>query len=128
MEHFAINYDAVLQALVAIVVVAFILERALALLFEWRPFVKRFHKKGVRTPISLLVALALTMTWHFDALSIIFEHPHSLFLGELITAATIAGGSKYAIKLFQDVLNVKSDAAREQLDKYTFTETSDKDQ
>jgi len=115
---FALNWNTVFEVLIAIIILAFVLERALALLFESVWFLK-FEKRRTQAGrgsfqplIAFLVAAAVCVLWQFDALSIILLREKVTLLGELITGAVVAGGSKASIKLFRDVLDVKSGAYR----------------
>jgi hypothetical protein len=110
---FAIDGERLLEVMLAIVVLSFLVERALAVLFENRWFVERFDSKGVKEPISVLVALGICRYWDFDAVSVILTRDKTHFLGHLVTAGIIAGGSKASVKLFHDVLNIRSSAEKE---------------
>jgi hypothetical protein len=107
---FRIDFEVLTEVLVVIVVLAFLIERALSLLFEHRLFVNAFADRGLKEPIALLVSVAIVRYWEFDALSILFQGDRTSFAGYLITAAIIAGGSKGSMKLFQDLLKVRSSA------------------
>ena len=102
------------EALGAIVVLALFVERALALLFEHRWFIKNFDQKGVKEPVAFLVAIAVTVFLKFDALSIVILQERVTVPGMVLTAAVVAGGGKGAVKLFRDVLKWKSSAYQEQ--------------
>ena len=103
-----VDWNSAFEALVAITILAFFVERALSLLFEWRHFAARFGSTGVKEPIAFAVALVVTWQWDFDALSMVVVQQQATFLGEVITAAVIAGGSKASIKLFQDLAGVRN--------------------
>jgi hypothetical protein len=107
-EIASLDWNAILGALVAIVILAFFIERALALLFEWRHFHNRLGTTGVKEPLAFCVALLVTWQWQFDALSQVMGADQVTFLGEVITAAVIGGGSKASIKLFRDVAGVRN--------------------
>ncbi len=51
--------------------------------------------------------------WNFDAVSIILLRDQTTRLGELVTAAVIAGGSKASIGLFRELMRIRSDAEKE---------------
>jgi hypothetical protein len=110
--EFNIDYEVVFQSLAAIVILSFFLERALAMLFEWKPYVNKFGGKSLKTPIAFLGACAVCWMWDFDAIGSLFSEPVDSLLGKAITAAVIAGGSKASVKLFHDVLGVKSRAQK----------------
>lgn len=99
-----------IEVLTAIVVLSFLVERALAVLFENRWFVEKFASRGIKEPISVLVAFAICRSWDFDAISIILTSDHTRAWGHLVTPGIIAGGSKASLKLFHDVLDIRSTA------------------
>jgi len=109
---FHLDWGQVAEVLATIVVLSFIVERALALLFEWRFFVNAPWSSGVKEPIAFLVSLAVCWYWRLDALSVILRGEKVGPFGTLLTAAVIAGGSKAALKLFRDVLGVEADNAK----------------
>jgi len=110
---FTMNFAQVFEALIAVVVLSFLLERALTLVMEWRPFVKRLGTKPIKTPMAFALALMVCMKWDFDAIGAVFTSPESSALGIVITAGVIAGGSKASLKLFHDVMGVKSQAVKD---------------
>ena len=127
---FHIDWERTIEALVGIIVVAFLVERACALLFESRWWIVNFEDKrvgdlpapakplpGRRYPlkeaISFLVALVVCYFWSFDSISIILLSDHTSLPGIIITALVVAGGSKASIALFHDLLDVKSNAQTE---------------
>lgn len=112
---FGIDWSMVLEVLTVIIVLSFLVERALAPLFESRWFLIRevrrneANRKGSYKPlIAVILSAAVCYIWQFDAISIIFHREHMTVFGAFVTGAVIAGGSKASIKLFHDVLNVKS--------------------
>ena len=106
---FALNWNVVFEVVMAIVLLAFILERALALLFQSRIFKKLetqrdANDKGTFKPlIAFVVASAGCILWQFDAISIIFLRDNVTTLGAIITGAVVAGGSKGALKLAENI-------------------------
>jgi hypothetical protein len=110
---FHLDWERTFEVLAAIVVLAFFTERALAPLFENRWWLARFDDKVSKELIAFLLALVVCLRWQFDAVSMIVLTAKTSPLGEVITAAVIAGGSKASIKLFRDVLDFKSSALRE---------------
>jgi hypothetical protein len=105
---FHLDWERLFEVLAAIIVLAFVLERALALIFEHRLYIDHVQGKGLKEFIAFAAALLVCWAWKFDALSMILLREQTTFLGEAITAGVIAGGSKGAIKLFRDVLKIKS--------------------
>jgi hypothetical protein len=110
---FNIDGETTAEVLGTIVLMALFIERALSLIFEWRPLVLYFDGKGAKEPIAIIVSVAVAWAYKFDALAILFKEEKGTFWGYLLTGAIIAGGSKGAIKLFRDWFNWKSDAYRE---------------
>ena len=110
---FHLDWERTFEVLAAIVVLAFFVERALAPLFENRWWLARFDDKVSKELLAFVVALAICLRWQFDAVSMIVLTAKTSPLGEVLTAAVIAGGSKASIKLFRDVLDFKSSALRE---------------
>jgi hypothetical protein len=109
---FHLDWDRLFEVLAAVTVLAFFLERALALLFESRWFLARLDDKGVKELIAFLLAAFVCWYWHFDAVSMVILAERTSLPGSLVTAAVIAGGSKASIHLFQNILGVQSSASR----------------
>ena len=91
-------------------VVAFLLERALALLFETRVFIKHAQGKSLKELIAFVGGVLVCWYWDFDAFSMIFLKENVTILGVVLTGGIVAGGSKASVKLFRDVLRFKSTA------------------
>ena len=125
------------EVLIAIVLLSFFIERALAVLFESRPFIDRTEegkivvkmeniqpgdknhdrilkqkkKKGLKESISFIVSVVVCWALHFDALTITFASgDETTVLGYIVTGAIVAGGSKASIKLFKDWMGFRSSA------------------
>ncbi|HWO08877.1 MAG TPA: hypothetical protein VNN80_05335 [Polyangiaceae bacterium] len=109
---FAIDIERLGEVLLSIIVLAFFIERALALLFEQRWVADRISGKGIKEPVTLAVSYLVCKHWDFDAISVIFLRDQTHFWGHLLTAGVVAGGSKASVKLFHDVLGVMSAAER----------------
>jgi hypothetical protein len=101
---------------VAIVIASFLVERALALLFESRFFIKRAQGRSLKELIAFVVGAGVCFYWDFDAFSMIFLKDKVTVLGMIITGAILAGGSKASIKLFRDLLGFKSSAEAARLE------------
>ena len=103
-----VNYEILSGVLVIIIVLAFLLERALSLLFELNFYQKYINGKGYSPIIAFLVSLAVCNIYNFNALKeILPEPPETDPFGVAITAAIIAGGSKGALILMTEVLKIK---------------------
>lgn len=110
---FRIDFSVLTEVLITIIVLAFLVERALSIVFEHRLYVRKLDKTGWKEVIAFLVSFWVVWYWQFDALSIILHADRTSVPGNAITAAVIAGGSKASIKLFHDLMNVKSSAVQE---------------
>jgi len=144
---FHLDWERVIEALVGIIVLSFLVERAGALLFESRWWIGRFEdtriskqrqkpassenaqddknvnslsqkelpgqKYPLKEMLGFVLALVICKVWDFDAVSIILLSEHTRFIGIVVTAAIVAGGSKGSIALFQDVLGIMSSAVKE---------------
>lgn len=110
---FRIDGERLYEEVIAIVVLSFFLERALALVFEHRLFVEKFSKKGFKEFIAFGVAFAVCKKWDFDAVSVMLTAETTNGMGHAITAGVVAGGSKASVKFFHDVLKTYSSAEDE---------------
>lgn len=110
---FHLDWDRLIEVLTAIVVLSFILERALALLFEHRVFVDKLSSQGLKEPIAFVLALLVCWKWQFDAISMTVLSEKTSFIGEAITAGIIAGGGKGSLRLFRDVLKMENPRAKQ---------------
>jgi uncharacterized BrkB/YihY/UPF0761 family membrane protein len=99
----------VLGVLFTIIVLAMVLERALSVIFEWGVWDEFLTKHSLRAPLALIATYAICAYMQLDILLTVAKKDPSSFklvsIGTFVTAATIAGGSKGAIALFQNVLN-----------------------
>jgi hypothetical protein len=109
---FNVDGDRLMQVLFMIIVLSFVVERALSLLFESRFYLSRAKGTSLREVIAFAVSSGICVTWNFDALSILLVQEKTTLYGAIITGAVIAGGSKGAVKLFHDVLGMKSSAKK----------------
>jgi hypothetical protein len=105
---FHIDWERLFEVLVAIVVLSFFVERALAPLFESNFYINRLQGKSLKEIIAFVVGALVCWFWDFDAFSVIFLKKTVTVPGTVLTGAIIAGGSKASIRLFRDVLGFKS--------------------
>jgi hypothetical protein len=116
---FAVNWPVLLEALSVLVVLSMIVERALAQLFDSQWFLaieldRSDRGLGSFKPlIAFVLSAAVCWLWHFDLVTMLLGNDVDTVLGALLTGGVVAGGSKGAMKLFEDVLGWKSRAARE---------------
>ena len=104
---FYLDWARLTEVLVSIIVLAFFVERALNWLFELELYKKSLHKFKIKPYIALAVSYFICYAWKFDALSIVFVQESTGVPGYLITAGIIAGGSKGAIVLFENLKIIK---------------------
>jgi hypothetical protein len=91
-------YQESFKAVFLLLVLAVILESALALVFNWRPFVENLNSRAVRPLVALLVALFFVWWFDLDIATALVNatagagHPSSV-PGAFLTALILAGGS-----------------------------------
>lgn len=113
-NQFAINWATLFEMLALVIVLAFVVERSLAVVYESKPFVrfslkrKKSDKGDFKSFGAFVLSALVTMLFQIDLVAVILSHAHTSLVGELLTAAIIAGGSKASITLFRDILDVKS--------------------
>ncbi|MEX2177782.1 MAG: hypothetical protein WD801_03670 [Gemmatimonadaceae bacterium] len=93
-----------------VVLIAMLLERALAFLFEYHWFeVLNKRVQGLKAPIAYLLSLFISRMYGLDVMAEIFRQEGEpvvvTWIGSFITAGVIAGGSAGAIVLFQNWFN-----------------------
>jgi hypothetical protein len=91
-------YPEAFKALFLLFVIAIVLESALAILFNWRPFVETFNSRAVKPLVSMLVASVLVYMFRIDLITSLARliSPNVPALddtGRILTAMVIAGGS-----------------------------------
>ena len=69
----------------------------------------RKEKKGIKEFIAFIVSTGICFIWQFDAITIILQTKNEMtWYGMIITGAIIAGGSKGSVKLFKDLMGIRS--------------------
>ncbi len=113
-NQFAINWATLFEMLALIIVLAFVVERAMAVVYESKPYVrfalnrKKAEKGDFKTLGAFIVSALVTILFQIDLVAVVLSHAHTSLVGELLTASVIAGGSKASIAIFRDILDVKS--------------------
>jgi hypothetical protein len=101
-----IDSSAIFDAFMLVTIMAVLLERSLALVFEQK-FVQRILSgKGLKEIIAFGICFFVCKEWAIDVVSMMLKVEPGKMLGFAITAAAIAGGSKASIKLFNDVIGI----------------------
>ena len=94
--------ERVASAFVLMFIVALVVERSLAALFDYRLYKTHLNGKGLKLPITLGICIAICYGYPFDAMGLIFGKTITT-LGQLITAGFLAGGSKKIAETFGDL-------------------------
>jgi len=98
-------------------IVALIVERALAFVFEHEWF-KRLTSNtdgssrypGLKGLLTLAGSLGISFGYDFDVLRVLLENANHETAGKIVTGFVIAGGSSGALALFQGYLGIGKDA------------------
>lgn len=109
---FALDWDRTAEVLATIIVLAFMLERALAWLFELEWWVRSQKARAARPFVTIVAAAWICWYLKFDAFSIILPQAKTNAIGYIVTAMVIAGGSKASIALFRDVMGAESTVSK----------------
>jgi hypothetical protein len=115
---FAIDWQQTGEVLTLIVVLAFLIERGLAVLFESQWYLDTLGPKHAKELISFAVSAAVCVAWKVDALSVILHGEHMTIVGEIISAGVVSGGSKASLKLFRDVMGIENQQAKDARQKH----------
>jgi hypothetical protein len=86
------------KILVEAFVLAVLLEQALSVIFNWRPFLQIFDARGVKTIVSVVVALFVVGAFKLDLFTDLVnvytvDRASSDFSTRMLTALILAGGS-----------------------------------
>ncbi|MGE8186027.1 hypothetical protein [Pseudomonas sp. NPDC086278] len=94
------------STLLKLFVLAALLESAMAIVFNWRPFLMLFDGRGMKTPCMLLMALLMVYWLNVDVVQTLAAQykfpamdPQDKWFADLLTAMVIAGGSAGVNKL-----------------------------
>jgi hypothetical protein len=109
---FHLDWDRVSEVLVALILLSFLVERFLSVIFESYWFIEKAENRHLKEPIAFAVSLAVCWVWDFDAVSMIILADRTNPFGYIITAGVIAGGSKASIAVFRQWLGIKSTARK----------------
>lgn len=110
---FAIDWEQTGEVLTTIVVLAFFVERALALMFESEWYLYKLAPLHVKELITFILSLVICVMWKIDALSVILHGDRMTFIGEAVSAAVVSGGSKASLKLFRDIMGIENGQAKD---------------
>ena len=132
MTGLDVNWEQIGEILVLLFVISIVFETALTPIFNWRFFAKHFEGKGVKTPVTILAAVALLWSYDIDIFKHIIDafaaakgtaaaNDGSNFVGRIMTGLLVAGGSGAIFNIFTKIglrnpqqLAAKAAAARGQ--------------
>ena len=109
MSSLNVNWEEIGNVLALLFVISIVFETALTPIFNWRFFAKHCEGKGVKTPITVVAAVALLWSYDID----IFKHVIDAFagadagtesssniIGRIMTGFLVAGGSGAIFNIF----------------------------
>lgn len=104
-------------ALLTLVILAFLIERGLAIVFDHPWFEKFLEGKGFKPIMAFSVSYFICWYYDFDVIAALMEPGAITTPGLIITAAIVAGGSAAAMQLVQNIwgLNKESKVARREI-------------
>jgi hypothetical protein len=99
-------YQASFKAIFVLFVLAVLLESALALIFNWRPFVENLVPRSVKPMVALAVALLFVSAFNLDITTALVNAVQGTTFapgveGKILTAMIIAGGSSGVNNMLQ---------------------------
>lgn len=93
--------------LFVLAILAFLIERGLAIIFEHDWYIATFERVGgFKTVVAYAVSFSICWYYDFDLIATLLEPQSVTLLGIVITAGILAGGSAGAVKLMQDILGL----------------------
>jgi hypothetical protein len=109
---FRVDWEQTGEVLAMIVVLAFLVERALAVVFESKIYIETVGKAPLKEVITFVVCFMICYLWSFDALSVVLHGDKLTLIGRAVTALVIAGGSKASLKLFRDIMGIENEQSK----------------
>jgi hypothetical protein len=106
------------EVLVKFLVLSVIFEVALTPVFNWRIFLRYFDGKGLKTPLTIILAFLMFWGYRLDIIrdvliALNYADPGITFWGQVITAMLIAGGSDGVFRVFTK-LGIRNPAEAEE--------------
>lgn len=120
------NWDVVVNELIKVVLLAFFVERALAVIFDMERVEPMIQRRDLKPVIAMAVSIALCYGLRINVIGKLGPGSPLAssmeWLGIAVTGLVVAGGSAGAVKLFQDVLgfrrSVRDDAKQLEQEKH----------
>ncbi|HVZ81836.1 MAG TPA: hypothetical protein VHE12_13700 [bacterium] len=112
-DFFEADYGQLTEAIFVVVLLSFVIERVLAVVFEHALYKKYLDGRGLSAPLAVALSFVVCWKFHFDLLAILFKAQAAGGGGTLLTAMLISGGSKGTMALMQyfiQALNLRSAA------------------
>lgn len=106
------NWEPIVNELIKVVLLAFMVERGLAVIFDMERVEPALARKDLKPVIAMVVSVALCYGLKIDVIGKLASQGAALsgsleWLGYGLTGLVVAGGSAGAVKLFQDVLGFR---------------------
>jgi len=106
------DWETVVNELIKVVLLAFFIERALAVIFDMERVEPALERRDLKPVIAMTVSIALCYGLKINVIGAMAAVDAPLagrleWLGFALTGLVVAGGSAGAVKLFQDVLGLR---------------------
>lgn len=102
-----INNSNIFSSFLFLIILSLLVERTLSVFFEQKFISKFLQGKGIKEFIALILCYIVCQTWNIDVVSNILGQTSNT-LGIILSACSIAGGSKASITLFRDIINASN--------------------
>lgn len=96
-----------------LVVVAFVIERILDFVFDYKLIRERIADRGIKAPIALALSLGICFWRDLDIFAALFGDAQVTTPGIILTGLFLAGGSGAAMTLFHNILGLSQSLKRE---------------
>ena len=135
MEALQVDMQRIGQVLLMLAVLAVAFETALTPIFNWRIFARHCEGKGIKTPITVFLAIVLLWAYDIDIFKEIVvsvdkgSTAETSLMGRVLTGLLVAGGSDAVFRIFarlgmRDPTGQKAKAKEEQEKKQQATTPS----
>lgn len=114
-----VDMERIGQVLLMLAVIAVAFETALTPIFNWRLFARHCEGKGVKTPVTVILAIVLLWAYDLDIFKEIITSLHkdasteTSFMGRILTGLLVAGGSDGVFRVFAR-LGIRNPLAQKQ--------------
>ena len=114
-----VDMERIGQVLLMLAVIAVAFETALTPIFNWRVFARHCEGKGVKTPLTVILAIILLWAYDLDIFKEIIvslnkaASTETSFMGRILTGLLVAGGSDGVFRVFTK-LGIRNPLAQKQ--------------